>query len=450
MRPSRLMMFAGMSAMAQVLGGFYATAGILSAAEAGDGPVDYAVSANGRFAVDLYKRLSRENEGENLFFSPYSITSALMMTAEGARGETAAEMGEALRFPAALRRAGDEAAEKPWDLAPLHRGFAELNDRFNAPNLPYELKVANALWGEQSHPFLQSYIDAVQKYYKTGGLFAVDFLHHAEQAGVRINRWVERQTNEKIKNLIPKGQLDSLTRLVLTNAIYFKAKWRDIFKEHSTRPADFFLSADRKTKVPMMFQKEKHRYAEDDSLQALELAYEGEQLSMLVFLPRKVDGLPRLEQTLSWRTIEAWRAKLRPREVRTYLPKFKLEMSFQLKRPLEALGMKRAFGGGADLSGIDGQRFLAISAVIHKTFIDLDEAGTEAAAATAVVAAGAAPPRPGSPPPVFRADHPFLFAICDNRSGCVLFLGRVTKPEGYSADSTRKYPVPSSTTAPID
>ncbi|MBN1396301.1 MAG: serpin family protein [Pirellulales bacterium] len=427
MNPIRIVPFAAVLAASGVF------CSLLWGAEPEKGAVDNAVAANGDFALDLYKQLSNERRSENLFFSPYSIFSALSMTAEGARGETAEQMCKTLRFPGGNER-----------IAAIHAGLAELNRRYNAPDLPYELQVANALWGEKSHPFLRSYIDAIEKHYKTGGLFSVDFCRAPEAARLRINDWVEDKTNDKIKDLIAEGQIDSSTRLVLTNAIYFKGDWRDTFDPINTRPRDFSVSAEKKVRVPTMFQEESHLYWEDESLQVLELPYRGRDVSMLIALPRKVDGLPALEQSLSRERIGKWRARLRPRRVEVHLPKFKLETAFELKPTLERLGMKRAFAAAADFSGIDGERYLMLSAVIHKTFADVNEAGTVAAAATAVTGLATGMP-PRTTPAVFRADHPFLFMICDKQSGNILFLGRVIKPEkgaatGSSLNSPSRFP----------
>ena len=399
--------------------------------ETGRRSVDLATSADVDFAVKLYGQLSREKDyrNRNLFFSPYSIFSALSMTAEGARGETAAEMGQTLCFPAAAKNTGPDAAERPWDMGVLHAGIAALDRRYNAPKRPYMLRLANALWGERSHPFLQSYIDTIGRFYKTDGLFNVDFSNNHEAARLRINRWVEKQTEGKIKNLIPRGPIDEATRLVLTNAIYFNGTWRDAFDEEYTEPADFTVPSGKKTQVPMMFHLKDHRYTEDGSLQIVELAYKGDDLSMLAVLPKDAAGLAELERSLSHERIERWRAGLRSRKVEVHLPKFKLEMSFELKSVLTALGMKQAFTGSADFSGIDGMaNYLYISAVIHKSFVDVNEVGTEAAAATAVITGKTGPPPPSAKPVEFRADHPFLFVICDNSSGNILFLGRMMNP----------------------
>lgn len=425
---TRVLVLAGVVTLTNVHGSVTGTANHLLAAEAGKAPVNYAVSANNDFAIDLYKQLATEKQGENLFFSPYSISNALAMTAEGARGETAAQMGKALCFPTAARRIGSDAQLIPWNVALIHTGYAELNQRFNASKRSYELRVANALWGEMTHPFLQAYVDTIHEYYKTGGLFTVDFRGDPEAVRLRINEWVEQQTANKIKDLIAEGQIDSSTRLVLTNAIYFKGKWQNVFMKSNTRQRDFSVSATKKIKTPQMFQEDNLRYSEYASLKVLELPYKGRDLSMLILLPSGIDGLPALEKSLSAERIGKLRSKLRPRRVEVYLPKFRLEMAFELKPALEALGMKQAFTGAADFSGIDGEHYLSISAVIHKTFVDVNEVGTEAAAATAVILGRGTGMPPRVPPAVFRADHPFLFMICDRWSGSILFLGRVINP----------------------
>jgi serpin B len=238
---------------------------------------------------------------------------------------------------------------------------------------------------------------------------------------------VESQTNGKIKDLIPPESLGAMTRLVLTNAVYFKGDWVQPFQKRNTREEDFTVSAQEKVKVPLMHQQMKMGYAEEGTFQVLELPYAGRELSMVVLLPKKVDGLPELEKAITVDKLASLLSNLPVREVNTYLPKFKLETSFGLNPTLEALGMKRAFSREADFSGISSAEALYISAVLHKAYVDVNEEGTEAAAATAVVTRAMAVRRP-QPVPVFRADHPFLFLICDTRAGSVLFMGRLTNP----------------------
>jgi len=374
------------------------------------------VQADNQFAVDLYGQLSKEQPGKNLFFSPTSLSIALAMTAAGAQGDTAAEMAKALHLDDFLPQA--------------HAEYHQVLQRWNAGGADrgYQLRVANRLWGQQGFPFLAGYLTLTRQQYGAE-LGIVDFSGQTEAARQEINAWIETQTAEKIKDLIPRGQLDANTKLVLTNAIYFKGDWTSAFQARQTRDADFTITGQKKVTVPLMHQKETYPYAEDSALQVLELPYQGDELAMLVLLPRTPDGLPDLEKSLSAKQIAALRAKLRRQQVDVYLPKFKLETTFALSGTLQALGIKAAFSAAAaDFSAIDGRRDLYVSAVLHKAFVDVNEKGTEAAAATGVVMGVMAVRAPAKPIPVFRADHPFTFAICDQRDGSLLFLGRVTNP----------------------
>ncbi len=246
-------------------------------------------------------------------------------------------------------------------------------------------------------------------------------------ASQEINRWVEKQTADKIKDLIKPSDLDRDTRLVLTNAIYFKGDWTKPFHDRNTREEDFTVSAQKKVKVPLMQQTAAFGYQEEETLQVLEMPYAGRELAMVVLLPKNADGLAELEKAISTEKLAGLLARLATGDVITFLPKFKLETSFELKPTLQALGMKLPFSG-ADFSGINSQEELEISTVIHKAYVDVNEQGTEAAAATGVVVTRAMAVRRPEPIPVFRADHPFLFLIRDTRSGAILFLGRVEDP----------------------
>jgi serpin B len=285
--------------------------------------------------------------------------------------------------------------------------------------------VANRLWGQKGFSIRPEFLALTRQQYGAEMLL-VDFAQ-AEAASREINRWVEQQTNDKIKDLIPPGSLDALTRLVLTNAVYFKGDWVQPFDKRNTREEDFTVSAEKKVKLPLMHQQTKMGYAEEETFQVLELPYAGQELSMVVLLPKKVDGLPELEKAITVDTLAALIPKLHVREVITYLPKFKLETSFGLNATLLAMGMKRAFSREADFSGISSADTLYISAVLHKAYVDVNEEGTEAAAATGVVMRAMAARRP-QPLPVFRADHPFLFLIRDTKAGSILFMGRLTNP----------------------
>ncbi|NQT51969.1 serpin family protein [bacterium] len=384
---------------------------VLAAPPAAD--VKGVVAGNNAFALDLYAKLSQEKG--NLFFSPYSISTALAMTYAGARGNTETQMATALHFGL-----GQE---------PLHAAFHNLLEATRGGDKRgYQLSVANALWGQQGYGFLDQFLKVTQAHYGAG-LRQVDFRGATEAARQRINLWVEKQTNGKIKDLIQPGILDELTRLVLTNAIYFKGDWASQFKKAATRDAPFTLAGGKTTTAPLMYQRQKFGYAESRDAQALEMPYVGEDLSMIVLLPRKADGLAALEASLSADTLNGWLGRMRhPRTVRVYLPRFKMTSAFRLGQQLKVMGMPDAFNARkADFSGMDGREdHLYIAAVIHKAFVEVNEEGTEAAAATAVVmkARSARIPRD----PVFRADRPFLFLIRHKPTGSILFMGRVADP----------------------
>jgi len=366
------------------------------------------VSGNTAFALNLYNQL-RHTEG-NLFCSPYSISTALAMTYAGARGRTAQQMAETLHFP--------------LDHARLHPAFADLEKRLSAVQSQGNilLKVANSLWLQSGYVFLDEFIDLLKECYGTP-ITPLDF-QQIEASRTKINTWVEERTQDKIKELIKPGHIDALTILVLVNAIYFKGDWAHPFDDNLTKDAPFWISADEKIETPMMSQKGKFGFAQRENLQILELPYAGQDLSMVVLLPKEVDGLAVLEDSLTLENLADWTGNLRESEVQVFLPRFKMSSSFELSSTLGSMGMSDAFDANADFSGMDGSRSLFISAVIHKAFVDVNEEGTEAAAATAVVMARGMPPHPAT----FRADHPFIFLIRDNASGSILFLGRVVDP----------------------
>jgi serpin B len=391
-------------------------------------PLTGVAGANNAFAADLYGRLAA-TEG-NLFFSPNSIETALTMTYAGARGNTADEMAKVLHLSAIGADAGNPAE--------LHKTFGAFLRDLNAPNGPdgkprgYQLSVANALWGQKGHNFLQDFLGLVNTSYGAA-LTDLDFANNAEAARVTINTWVEKQTQQKIQNLIAKGVLDGRTRLVLTNAIYFKGDWTSQFKKDATKDARFNVTADKTVTAPMMNRTGDYAYAEDAALQVLKMPYVGNEVSMVVLLPKRVDGLADLQKRLTAENLEMWGRGNRSQKVVLTMPKFKLTAQFELAKTLAAMGMTDAFSGGkADFSGIDGQHYLYISNVIHKAYVDVNEEGTEAAAATAIgmrTMGAALPPRQI----VFKADHPFLFLIRHEKSGAILFMGRVSTPEGGAA-----------------
>jgi serpin B len=373
------------------------------------------VKGSNAFAVDLYQRL-RTQPG-NLFFSPESISTAFAMAYAGANGETAAEIEKVFHFTLPPER--------------LHPAMGALLAGMNAPHPGYALSVADALWAEQDTHFLPAYLKLVETNYGAG-FHPVDFKTDPEGVRAAINAWVAQQTNDKIQNLLGPGTVQPLTRLILTNAIYFKAAWADQFSKDFTENKDFHLSAGKKIQVPMMRNSGSYYYFKGSSFQALLLPYEKDEVSMLILLPSAVDGLPALERSLTAANLEKWTSSLGyAKEVIVSLPRFKIAQQFELSSTLEALGLKAAFDpSAADFSSITGDKSFSISAAIHKAYIDVDENGTEAAAATAVIMTVMAmqPRTPPPPPIVFTADHPFLFLIRDNTSGAILFMGRVTDP----------------------
>jgi len=369
------------------------------------------VQGNSEFAARLYQQLAAREKG-NLFFSPYSISNALAMTYAGARGNTAAEMKATLHF-----RLPDEQ---------LHPAFARLIAQLHGKGKQrtFQLSVANRLWGQKDYGFLPEFTRIGADHYGAG-LEEVDYVRAAEAARLRINAWVAEQTQQKIKDLIPPNVLDDMTRLVLTNAIYFKAAWASPFEEKQTSPGDFQLGDGKTVKVPMMRQKWRTTFADLGDFAMVKLPYEHGEQSMLVMLPKKSDGLPALEKQLTADNLARWTAQLRDHRVDLMLPKFKVTAEFQLNDVLKEMGMRDAFiFGKANFSGMATRELLYITAVLHKAFVDVNEAGTEAAAATAVVVGTRSLP----PAATFHADRPFLFLIRDETSGTILFLGRVVNP----------------------
>lgn len=368
------------------------------------------VHSNSAFAFDLYQQL-RSSEG-NLFISPYSISTALAMTCGGARGQTQKQMEKTLRFS--------------LDQEKLHPAFAELQTGLNelqeAGN--FDLYVANSLWPQHDYKFLDEYLSLARKYYGVS-ITPLDYINAREAARKQINKWVEDKTKDKIKELIPPRSLNELTRLVLVNAIYFKGHWAHQFDPVQTQDASFYVSPLKSVETPVMRQEEYFRYAEFKSLQIIELPYIGEHLSMLILLPRRIEGIEKLEESLSIENLNFWRNSLEERKVIVFLPRFTINSKFNLGETLRAMGMVDAFVfGQANFAGMDGRPdWLFIGDVIHQAFVDVNEQGTEAAAATAVAGIGGA-----SSPPTFRADHPFLFLIQEKRTGSIVFVGRITDP----------------------
>lgn len=381
----------------------------------GSGSSKNVASASNNFAIDYYSKLAGKESG-NIFFSPFSISSALAMTYEGARGQTAEEMQQVFHFPedAEVRR----------------NEYANLFSLLNKPDNKYKLSVANALWAQNDYPFSSEFFKNVEKYYG-GKVTNLDFINNTEKSRVTINSWVEDKTNDKIKDLIPGGVLGRDTRLVLTNAIYFKGSWVKEFNPDETRDQTF-RSNGKELNVPMMQRTDEEvslNYFENDSLQILELPYSGEDLSMVILLPKEDDPTS-LEKKLSAEDLSIWQKDVEKQRVKVYLPKFKFETKYMMADDLKEMGMPMAFSELADFSGMlsNTNEKLQIDAVIHQAFVDVNEEGTEAAAATAVTI-GLTSVRTDVPKiPVFRADHPFIFLIRENSTGTILFMGRVSDP----------------------
>ena len=374
-----------------------------------------AAGGNNEFAVDLYGKL--EGTSGNLFFSPASISTALAMTYAGARGETAVQMEKTLHFTLGQQR--------------LHPAMAQLISDLNAEGAAdgFQLSVANALWVQKDDKLLDFYSDTVKNRYGAG-LGELDFKTHAQIARTIINEWVSDKTEHKINDLIPDGAITRDTRLILTDAVYFKAGWEKIFKKSATKDGEFQTADKQSVNVPLMHITSGFNYMRGGNFQGLELPYKNRDLSMLIFLPDKPKEFAAFEKNMNAQHLNRWldEFKLTPK-VEVTLPKFKLDQSFALADTLKEMGMASAFDPkAADFSAMIGKKELYISAVLHKAFVEVDEEGTEAAAATAVMVATLSAAVNTPPPVIFNADHPFLFIIRDNRSGSFLFMGRVSDP----------------------
>ncbi|KAM9713061.1 serpin peptidase inhibitor, clade B (ovalbumin), member 1, like 3 [Menidia menidia] len=375
--------------------------------------------ANTSFSLALLKTLGDNDKTANVFYSSFSISSALAMVMLGARGNTATQMSEVLK----TQGCQDE----------VHSSFAQLLSELNKSDAPYALSVANRLYGEQSFQFVEDFLGKTRKHYNAE-LETVDFIKSSEAARVKINGWVENQTQGKIKDLLPSGVLGNLTRLVLVNAIYFKGSWSKKFEKSATRNAQFRLTKSNSKPVKMMNQKSEFplTFIPEVSCQILEMPYKGNELSMLIFLPTDIEdgttGLEKLEKELTYDNFVEWTRpdRMNKVEVQVALPRFKMEEKYNMKNVLVSMGMKDAFDmGKSDFSGMSPANELVLSEVFHKAFVEVNEEGTEAAAATGAVmllCCGVIPAR-------FIADHPFLFFIRHNPSMSVLFAGRYCSPE---------------------
>lgn len=367
---------------------------------------------NNDFAFDMFAKLQETQKG-NLFFSPYSISEALVMTYAGAKGETKSQMATALHFDS--------------DESKLHTTFNALDLHLNYSLGDYTLSVANSLWPQKDYTFLESYLDTIKLNYGAD-LKLLDYANDTEGSRQTINRWVEEKTEDRIKNLIPENTLSPLTRLVLVNAIYFKGKWIDKFEAYNTKDETFTLEDGSTITTPLMQQSEHFRYSESETYQSVELNYEGFRTSMVVVLPK--EGL-----TLNlYNDIKESYNKIideaTSKKVNLKLPKFEFATDvYNLKEPFKALGMIDAFSSGnADFSAMTGEPELFIGEILHKAFIKVDENGSEAAAATAVTMALTSMPPVEEEPVDMFVNRPFIFFIKDRESGQILFMGVIKEP----------------------
>lgn len=377
---------------------------------ASDVKLDDLVRGNSAFALALYNTL-REQEG-NLFFSPYSISVALAMMYAGAKGETARKMEEVLRF------------QLPADQ--LHPAFNVLDLALSSRGQEggkFRLNIANAIWGQKGYGFLSNFLDTLAENYGAG-MRAVDFIENPEASRTAINDWVAERTEDRIQDLLPEGLINRLTRLVLTNAIYFKAAWRFPFDENLTTSDPFHLFSGDRVNVPMMHRTETFNYTRHETYQveAVEMFYAGEEASLMIFLPA-TDNYDQFENALSEDLVSEISKRLKPMRIRLSIPSFEFESEFRLRETLAGMGMADAFDPeSADFSGMADADNLYLSSVVHKAFVKVDERGTEAGAATGGTIGVT------SLPPAFTADRPFVFLIRDNATDAILFVGRMVDP----------------------
>jgi serpin B len=372
------------------------------------------VDGNNTFAFDVYQQIKGD---ENVFFSPYSISLALAMTYAGARGDTAQQMANTLHYTLPQELLHPALNSLDIELSQRGQGAKGKDEK------GFRLNIVNAIWGQKGYAFLQEFLDILAENYGAG-IRTLDFINAPEPSRVTINDWVSDQTEGKIKDLIPPGAIDAMTRLVLTNAIYFNAAWQFPFEKDATADGTFHLLSGSEVTVPMMKQTKSFAYTEGDDYQAVELPYDGSELSMVILLPQP-GQFTTFERSLDASKVDGIIASLASKRVALTMPKYEFTSDFSLKKALSAMGMPVAFTDSADFSGMDGKRDLYISDVIHKAFVSVDEVGTEAAAATAVIMTTTSLPLNVVDVTI---DRPFIFLIRDIQTGAILFLGHVTNP----------------------
>ncbi|HNW68895.1 MAG TPA: serpin family protein [Bacteroidales bacterium] len=366
---------------------------------------------NNLFALDLYKKIG--NNQANLFYSPYSISTALAMTYAGAKGKTENEMAMVMHFPA--------------NNAEFYTKYNDVLKNINALNNGSTVNIytVNSIWAQKDFKFRDEFMGILKNSFNSS-VNLVDFIKETENSRIQINKWVETQTNEKIKELIKPGLIDYLTRMVLVNAIYFKADWQTTFDKQQTQKMDFRMDETNAVSCDFMFAEQEFKFYEnEDGLKAIEIPYSSGKMSMLIILPKDNAGFSTLKKEINPDFYKKVNSALVSKKVKLYLPKFKIISEFELSDMLKQMGMPEAFSDRADFSGMTGTKDLKISKVIHKAFVEVNETGTEAAAATAVVMRVKSMP---VAPPEFRADHPFMFIIKENTDNSILFAGNIYNP----------------------
>ncbi|XP_075849874.1 serpin B3-like [Microcebus murinus] len=386
--------------------------------------------ANTQFALDMFRQFGKSKE-DDIFYSPFSITSAFGMLLLGCRESTALQIEKVLHFNEVTENTKERDTkchdEKPGN---VHHQFQKLLTELHKHTEVYELKIANKLYGEKTYQFLEEYLDNIKEFYLASAE-SIDFQNAAEENEKKINSWVETQTNGKIKDLFPNKTLDNTTILVLVNAVYFKGQWEEKFNKEDTKEGEFWLNKGTSKSVQMMNQRKSFNFAllEDVQAKVLEIPYKGEDLTMIVLLPNDIDGLQKLEDKLTAEKLIEWTSSqnMSKRDVDLYLPRFKVEESYDLKDMLMAIGMVDVFSPqDADLSGMTGSRGLVVTKVLHKAFVEVTEEGAEAAAATGIAINLTSASYPIHEE--FHCNHPFLFFIKQTKTNSILFFGRVSSP----------------------
>ncbi|MFP4556730.1 MAG: serpin family protein [Bacteroidales bacterium] len=362
-----------------------------------------------RFALDIYKQFAAQ-DNQNIFFSPYSLSTAMGMTYAGAKGETKEQIAQAFHFPI--------------DDSDLHEKLGSMKsqlERLSSEGV--EVSIANQLWADEEYRFKWLYLWKVKRAY-SAPIERMAFRSKPNDSRLEINSWVEEKTNNRIVDLLPKGSISDMTAMVLTNAIFFKGQWEEKFDEKKTAQAEFKAIKGSAVECKMMKRKGKYNLYKGNDIKLLELPYDGKDFSMLVLLPNEGTPLSKIEKGMKLEDLNHYISLMKQTEVQVSLPKFKFDAEYQMKPILAEMGMTNPFSNYADFTRMSGKSDLKIDEIYHKAFVEVSEEGTEAAAATAVVIVR----KSATVPEEFVANRPFMFIIRDNNSGNMLFVGRVTNP----------------------